>query len=75
MVSVRHTNRCEASVEPWYRCNTCNYAWRGFQAYWISVIANVWWPITRTYLSEKGSRLDVSDDPNPNPNRRRAMSR
>ncbi len=29
----------------WYRCNTCNHAWRGLQAYCISVIANLWWPI------------------------------
>ncbi len=38
----------------WYRCNTCNYAWRGFQAYCISIIANVWWPI-------KGAQLPVAE--------------
>jgi hypothetical protein len=29
----------------WYRCHSCNYAWRGFQGYMFSVIANIWWPI------------------------------
>ena len=29
----------------WYRCNACNYAWRGVRRYLYSVIANIWWPI------------------------------
>jgi len=55
MVSMKTTCICcgkRASHESvrslggaWYRCNSCNYAWRGLQAYLISIIANVWWPI------------------------------
>ena len=29
----------------WYRCNACNYAWRGVRGYVYSMIANIWWPI------------------------------
>ena len=29
----------------WYRCHSCNFAWRGVRGYLCSVVANVWWPI------------------------------
>ena len=40
----------------WYRCNICNYAWRGPRAYLRSVIANIWWPIKGPSLGDVAQR-------------------
>jgi hypothetical protein len=48
----------------WFRCNTCNYAWRGLRAYLISVVANIWWPVKGPSQSEATPR-PLSEPPTP----------
>jgi hypothetical protein len=60
----------------WYRCNSCNYAWRGLRAYLISLIANIWWPIKGPSYADAVPRPiskppghDPNDGPGDGPNR------